>query len=48
MTEAVKLYFDYKSPFAYLAAEPAFALPERYDIALRIEAPDDATMFAPS
>lgn len=33
--ETVKLYFDYKSPFAYLAAEPAFALPERYDIALR-------------
>jgi 2-hydroxychromene-2-carboxylate isomerase len=33
--EIVKLYFDYKSPFAYLAAEPAFALPERYAIALR-------------
>jgi 2-hydroxychromene-2-carboxylate isomerase len=31
----VKLYFDYKSPFAYLAMEPAFALPERFDIALR-------------
>ncbi len=24
--ETLKLYFDYKSPFAYLAAEPAFAL----------------------
>ena len=33
--EEIKLYFDYKSPFAYLAAEPAFALPERYAIALR-------------
>ena len=33
--EELKLYFDYKSPFAYLAAEPAFALPERYAIALR-------------
>jgi 2-hydroxychromene-2-carboxylate isomerase len=31
----VKLYFDYKSPFAYLAMEPAFALPERFDIELR-------------
>jgi 2-hydroxychromene-2-carboxylate isomerase len=31
----VKLYFDYKSPFAYLAAEPAFALTARYVIALR-------------
>jgi 2-hydroxychromene-2-carboxylate isomerase len=34
-SETVKLYFDYKSPFAYLAAEPAFALPERYHVALR-------------
>jgi 2-hydroxychromene-2-carboxylate isomerase len=34
-SETVKLYFDYKSPFAYLAAEPAFALPERYRVALR-------------
>ena len=33
--EPLKLYFDYKSPFAYLAAEPAFALPERYAVALR-------------
>jgi 2-hydroxychromene-2-carboxylate isomerase len=31
----LKLYFDYKSPFAYLAAEPAFALPEAYAITLR-------------
>jgi 2-hydroxychromene-2-carboxylate isomerase len=33
--EAVKLYFDYKSPFAYLAKDPAFALPDRYAITLR-------------
>jgi 2-hydroxychromene-2-carboxylate isomerase len=31
----VKLYFDYKSPFAYLAMEPAFGLPERYAVTLR-------------
>jgi 2-hydroxychromene-2-carboxylate isomerase len=31
----LKLYFDYKSPFAYLAVEPAFALPERYAVELR-------------
>lgn len=35
MPAELKLYFDYKSPFAYLAAEPAFALPERYAVALR-------------
>ncbi|MFI5321880.1 MAG: 2-hydroxychromene-2-carboxylate isomerase [Myxococcota bacterium] len=33
--ESVKLYFDYKSPFAYLAAEPAFALPTRYRVDVR-------------
>jgi len=33
--EELKLYFDYKSPFAFLAVEPAFALPERYAIELR-------------
>jgi 2-hydroxychromene-2-carboxylate isomerase len=33
--EEVKLYFDYKSPFAYLAKDPAFELPERYRITLR-------------
>jgi 2-hydroxychromene-2-carboxylate isomerase len=33
--EVVKLYFDYKSPFAYLAAEPAFALPERNRVDVR-------------
>jgi 2-hydroxychromene-2-carboxylate isomerase len=35
VSELLKLYYDYKSPFAYLAAEPAFALPERYAVELR-------------
>jgi len=34
-SEEVKLYFDYKSPFAYLAKDPAFELPRRYRITLR-------------
>ena len=33
--EEVKLYFDYKSPFAYLAMRPAFELSERYSVAVR-------------
>jgi len=33
--ELVKLYFDYKSPFAYLAMARAFALPGRFEIELR-------------
>ena len=33
--EEVKLYFDYKSPFAFLAAEPAFALPTRFAVTVR-------------
>ncbi len=33
--EEVKLYFDYKSPFAFLAAEPAFALPGNYQVDVR-------------
>lgn len=33
--EELKLYFDYKSPYAYLAAEPAFDLPARYRVAVR-------------
>jgi hypothetical protein len=33
--EPVKRSFDYKSPFAYLVAEPAFALPARDAIELR-------------
>jgi len=31
----IKLYFDYKSPFAYVAMRPAFALPERFDVTVR-------------
>jgi 2-hydroxychromene-2-carboxylate isomerase len=33
--EEVKLYFDYKSPFAYLAAQPAFELPGRFAVDVR-------------
>jgi 2-hydroxychromene-2-carboxylate isomerase len=32
--EPLKLYFDYKSPFAYLASQRAFELPERFQISL--------------
>lgn len=31
----VKMYSDYKSPFAYLAFDPAFALEHRYSIRIR-------------
>ena len=31
----VKMYSDYKSPYAYLAFDPAFALEERYAIKIR-------------
>jgi 2-hydroxychromene-2-carboxylate isomerase len=33
--EEVKLYFDYKSPFAFLAMDPASDLAGRYDVAVR-------------
>jgi 2-hydroxychromene-2-carboxylate isomerase len=33
--EPLKLYFDYKSPFAYLASPLAFDLPVRFDVSLR-------------
>ena len=33
--EEIKLYYDYKSPFAYLAKDPAFELPERFDVVVR-------------
>ena len=33
--EELKLYFDYKSPYAYLAAAPTFALPERFAVRVR-------------
>jgi 2-hydroxychromene-2-carboxylate isomerase len=31
----LKLYFDYKSPFSYLALQPALELPERHAVRLR-------------
>ena len=34
-TPEVKMYSDYKSPFAYLAFDPAFALSERYRVRVR-------------
>ena len=34
-TASIKLYFDYKSPFAFLAMQPAFDLPQRYDVEVR-------------
>ena len=33
--QELKLYFDYKSPFAYLAKDVAWELPERFDVTLR-------------
>jgi 2-hydroxychromene-2-carboxylate isomerase len=51
--ETVKLYFDYKSPFAYLAAEPAFALPERFAVdvrwlpfVLRLKGPGERSVYS--
>jgi 2-hydroxychromene-2-carboxylate isomerase len=32
---SIKLYFDYKSPYAFLAAQPAFGLPDGYDVEVR-------------
>src|SRR5215472_15664669 len=34
-TKIVKMYSDYKSPFVYLAFDPAFELEKRYRIRLR-------------
>jgi 2-hydroxychromene-2-carboxylate isomerase len=31
----VKMYSDFKSPYAYLAFDPAMALPERFDVQVR-------------
>lgn len=33
--EEIKMYSDYKSPYAYLAFDPAFELERRYDVRLR-------------
>ncbi|HKJ24114.1 MAG TPA: DsbA family protein [Myxococcota bacterium] len=35
MLEELKLYYDYKSPYAYLAMEPALELPARYRVRMR-------------
>jgi 2-hydroxychromene-2-carboxylate isomerase len=35
MPATIKLYFDYKSPYAFLAMQPAFDLPERFDVEVR-------------
>ena len=35
MPDSIKLYFDYKSPFAFLAMQPAFDLPQRFDVEVR-------------
>jgi len=34
-TAEIKMYSDYKSPFAYLAFDPAFALEQRYQVRVR-------------
>ena len=34
-TSEVKMYSDYKSPFAYLAFEPGLELEKRYDVRVR-------------
>lgn len=34
-TTEVKMYSDYKSPFAYLAFEPGLELENRYDVRVR-------------
>ena len=33
--QLLKLYFDYKSPYAYIAMQPAFDLPDRYAVDVR-------------
>ncbi len=34
----VKMYSDFKSPYAYLAFDPAFALEDKYHISPEMEA----------
>ncbi len=34
-TDQIKLYFDYKSPYAFLAMAPGFDLPDRYRVSVR-------------
>ncbi len=33
--ETIKLYYDFKSPFTYLAMEPAYRLEETHRVRLR-------------
>jgi len=49
----LKMYSDYKSPFAYLAFDPAFALEERYQIRvrwipfqLRLKGPGERSLYS--
>ena len=49
----ILLYFDYKSPFSYLAAAPAFGLAERFDIEiewrpylLRVKGPGQRSIYS--
>lgn len=35
MSAQVKLYFDYKSPYAFLAVQPTFDLEEKFDVDVR-------------
>jgi 2-hydroxychromene-2-carboxylate isomerase len=51
--EEVKLYFDYKSPFTYVAMQPAFELGERYAVdvrwipfLLRIKGPGQRSVYS--
>lgn len=53
MAEPLKVYFDYKSPFAYLAMEPALDLPRRYAVearylpfTLRIKGPGQRSVYS--
>ena len=34
-TPEIKLYFDYKSPYAYLAMSPALDLPDKFNVTIR-------------
>ncbi len=52
-TPEVKMYSDYKSPFAYLAFDPAFALEQRYQVRvrwipfqLRIKGKDERSLYS--
>jgi 2-hydroxychromene-2-carboxylate isomerase len=51
--EQIKMYSDYKSPFAFLAFDPAFELEERYRVSvrwipfqLRIKGPGERSLYS--